>query len=89
MSGNSESSHRIDPSFVPLMRSLALELVIYGPLVTLYFFIVLRTANDWLTSLNNTSSTAFAVVSVLLIVGQGVMLEILTSWLLRRIGLRY
>lgn len=88
MSGNSESSRRIDPSFIPLMRSLALELAIYGPLVTLYFFIVLRTANDWLTSLYTTSSTAFAVVSVLLIVGQGAMLEILTSWLLRRIGLR-
>ncbi|HEY44556.1 MAG TPA: hypothetical protein G4O11_11305 [Anaerolineae bacterium] len=89
MSSNSESSSRIDPSFVPLMRSLALELAIYGPLVTLYFFIVLRTANDWLTSLYSTSSTAFALVSVILIVGQGAMLEMLTSWLLRRFGLRY
>jgi hypothetical protein len=89
MSDNSETSGRIDPSFMPLMRSLALELVIYGPLVTLYFLLVLRTANDWLTSLYATSSTAFAIVSVFLIVGQGAMLEILTSWLLRRIGLRH
>jgi hypothetical protein len=89
MSGESKSSGRIDPSFVPLMKSLTLELVIYGPLVTLYFLIVLRTANDWLTHLYTASSTKYAVVAVLLIVGQGVMLEMLTSWLLRRIGLRH
>jgi len=71
------------------MKSLTLELVIYGPLVTLYFLIVLRTANDWLTNLYTASSTKYAVVAVLLIVGQGVMLEMLTSWLLRRIGLRH
>lgn len=71
------------------MRSLALELVIYGPIVAIYFFLVLRRINDWLTSLFNASSTEYAVVSVLLIVGQGVMLEVLTSWLLRRIGLRH
>ncbi|HEY46452.1 MAG: hypothetical protein AMJ88_01965 [Anaerolineae bacterium SM23_ 63] len=89
MSNNSKSSSRIDPSIVPLLRSLALELVIYAPLVTLYFFIVLRTANDWLTNLFTASSTGYAIVAVLLIVGQGAMLEILTSWLLRRFGLRH
>jgi hypothetical protein len=71
------------------MRSLGLELAIYGPLVTLYFFIVLRTANDWLTDLFTASSTGYAILAVLLIVGQGAMLEILTSWLLRRFGLRH
>ncbi len=89
MSSNSEASSRFDPSIVPLLRSLALELLIYGPLVTLYFFIVLRTANDWLTNLFTASSTGYAITAVLLIVGQGAMLEILTSWLLRRFGLRH
>jgi hypothetical protein len=89
MSNNSETSRRIDPSFVPLMRSLGLELAIYVPLVTLYFFLVLRRVNDWLTNLFNSSSAEYAAVSVLLIVGQGVILERLTSWLLRRIGLRH
>ena len=88
MSSNSESSSRIDPSFAPLMRSLGLELIIYGPLVTLYYFLVLRRVNDWLTNLFNASSTEYAAVSLLFIVGQGVLLERLTSWLLRRIGLR-
>jgi hypothetical protein len=89
MSNNSETSRRIDPSFVPLMRSLGLELAIYVPLVTLYFFLVLRRVNDWLTNLFNSSSAEYAAVSVLFIVGQGVILERLTSWLLRRIGLRH
>lgn len=88
MSSSSESSRRIDPSIVPMMRSLALELAIYGPLVTIYFFIVLRTANDWLTDLFTSSTTGYAILAVLLIVGQGAILEILTSWLLRRFGLR-
>jgi len=66
-----------------------LELAIYGPLVTLYFFLVLRRVNDWLTNLFNASSTEYAAASVLLIVGQGVILERFTSWLLYRIGLRH
>ena len=70
------------------MRSLALELVIYSPIVTLYYFLVLRRINNWLTNLFNASSTAYAAVAVLLVVVQGVILEMLTSWLLRRIGLR-
>jgi hypothetical protein len=88
MSSSSESSSRIDPSFVPLMRSLALELVIYLPIVTVYYFLVLRRINDWLTNLYNASSTEYAAVAVLLVFVQGVILEVLTSWLLRRIGLR-
>jgi hypothetical protein len=70
------------------MRSLALELVIYVPIVTLYYFLVLRRINDWLTNLFNASSTEYAVVAIVLVVVQGVILEMLTSWLLRRIGLR-
>ena len=88
MSSNSESSSRFDPSFAPLMRSLAVELVIYIPLVTIYYFLVLRRINNWLTNLFNASSTEYAAVAVLLVVVQGVILEMLTSWLLRRIGLR-
>ncbi|UCF59914.1 MAG: hypothetical protein JSV37_09105 [Anaerolineaceae bacterium] len=89
MSSNPESSSRVDPSIVPLMRSLALELVIYGPIVTIYFFLVLHRTNNWLTNIFNASSTEYAIVAVLLIGGQGVMLEMFTSWLLRRIGLRH
>jgi hypothetical protein len=70
------------------MRSLGLELVIYAPIVTLYYLFVLRRMNTWLTDLFNTSTIEYAAVAILLVVVQGVSLEILTSWLLRRIGLR-
>jgi hypothetical protein len=77
-----------DPSFIPLMRGLALELLIYTPLVTLYFLLFLHFAKDTLTMLFEESPTIYAVVATLAIVGQGVLLEMITSWLLRKVGLR-
>ncbi len=77
-----------DPSFKPLMRSLALELAIYGPLVTIYFFIVLYFAKDLLLKIYYEMPVIYSIVTLLVIVAQGVLLEALTSWLLRRIGLR-
>mgnify|MGYP001820153511 CR=1 FL=1 len=77
-----------DPSLLPLLRSLLLELVIYAPLVLLYFLLVLRYANDYLTELYNRDTTLYAIVATAAIVAQAVLLERLTAWLLRRFGLR-
>jgi hypothetical protein len=77
-----------DPSFKPMMRSLALELVIYAPLVTIYFFLVLLFAKDLLLKIYYEMPVIYSVVTLLVIVAQGVLLEALTSWLLRKIGLR-
>ena len=77
-----------DPSFKPLMRSLALELCIYAPLVTVYFIVVLHFAKEPLVRLYQEESTSYAFITLLLILMQGVLLEAFTSWLLRRIGLR-
>ena len=77
-----------DPSFKPMMRSLALELAIYGPLVTIYFFIVLLLAKDLLLKIYYEMPVIYSIVTLLVIVAQGVLLEALTSWLLRRIGFR-
>ena len=77
-----------DPSFKPLMRSLALELCIYTPLVMGYFILVLHFAKDTLVRLHQENPTIYAFISLILIVFQGILLEALTSWLLRRIGLR-
>jgi len=78
-----------DPSFKPLMRSLALELAIYGPLVTIYFFLVLYFGKDLLLKIYYEIPVIYSIVTLLVIVAQGVLLEALTSWLLRRIGLRF
>jgi hypothetical protein len=77
-----------DPSLRPLLRSLLIELAIYTPLVVIYFFLVLRFANDYLTELYRTDTILYAIVATVAIVAQAVLLERLTAWLLRRFGLR-
>ncbi len=70
------------------MRSLAIELSIYGPLVTVYFFLALRYAKEPLLQLYYENPPLYATASTIAIIAQGVLLEMFTSWLLRRIGLR-
>jgi hypothetical protein len=83
-----KTTEQTDPSFKPLMRSLALELFIYAPLVTIYFIIVMHFAKEPLIQLYEQGSKSYAFLTLILILMQGVLLEAFTSWLLRRIGLR-
>jgi hypothetical protein len=48
----------------------------------------MRFAKEPLVRLYHETPVLYAMVAGLVIVGQGVLLEALTSWLLRRIGLR-
>jgi hypothetical protein len=64
------------------------ELAVYIPLVILYFFLFLRVAEDYLAELYEQAPLPYAVAAIVAIVGQGVLLEWLTSWLFRRYGLR-
>ena len=77
-----------DPSFKPLVRSILLEILAYLPVAGAYLLIFLQVASSPLTNLHNNSPWLYAIASFLLIVGQGVLAEAFTSWLLRRIGLR-
>ena len=63
--------------------SFLLELVVYAVLVTGYFFLVLHFLGGALRALFETNKTAYAFVALALIIGQGVLLEVLTSALLR------
>ncbi len=85
---NRTDQDRPDPSLQPLLRSLALELSIYAPLVILYFLLVLRLAGEYLNDLYQQNTTFYAIVALIAIVLQGVLLERLTTWLLHRFGLR-
>ena len=80
---------QVDPSIRPLLRSLLIEIVIYIPLVGLFFFLVLRYASPYLTRLYDENLTAYAILALVLIIAQGSVLELFTSWLLRKIGLRH
>ena len=67
---------------VPVV-SFLFELVAYAVLVTGYLILVLGFAGSTLWNLYQTNKTTYAVVALVLIVAQGVLLEMLTSGLLR------
>jgi hypothetical protein len=67
------------------VRAFALELVIYALLVTGYFFLVLHLLGDWLYELEVQHRYIYAIVAILLIIGQAVLLESLTTFLIRLI----
>ena len=59
------------------------EFVVYAALVCAYFFLVLHFLGGWLVEIFNRDKRLYAVVSLLLIIGQGVLLETVTTGLLR------
>jgi hypothetical protein len=65
------------------LRTFAIELAIYAVLVVIYFFLVLHLLGQWLFHLETQHRVTYAVVSLLLIAGQAVVLDALTSVLLR------
>lgn len=70
-----------------LIRNFLIELVLYGILVAIYFVLVLRTIGDWLTALYYENLTLYAFVALALIVTQAVVLEMVTTFLIERLGL--
>ncbi len=70
------------------LKAFVIELLIYSGLVTAYFFLVLHFLAHHLPGLYDRSKGLYAVVSLLLIVGQGVLLEAVTSALMRFIRAR-
>jgi hypothetical protein len=63
--------------------TLAINLTLYAVLVVAYFFVVLQWLNEPLAGLFRENMGHYALVSVLLILGQGLLLDIVTSSLLR------
>jgi quinol-cytochrome oxidoreductase complex cytochrome b subunit len=64
-------------------RAFLVELVIYAVLVVCYFFLVLHFLGDWLHQLEVRHRYTYAGVAILLIIGQAVVLEGVTTFLLR------
>jgi len=61
----------------------AAELAIYSVLVTGYFFLVLHVLGNWLYQLETQHRVLYAVVAILLIAGQAVVLDAVSTGLLR------
>lgn len=64
-------------------RALLIELPIYAVLVVGYFFLVLHFLSEWLGHLHANHTVLYALVSIGLIIGQAVLLESVTTILLR------
>lgn len=65
------------------LRAFAFELLIYAALVTGYFFAVLFYLGDWLVQLETEHIRVYAIIAILLIIGQAVVLEAVTTGLMR------
>ena len=65
------------------LRAFLIELVVYAIFVTGYFFLVLHFLSGWLQNLHLHQVKLYALVAIALIIGQAVLLESVTTWLLR------
>ena len=65
------------------LRAFVVELLLYAVLVTAYFFAVLHFLGGWLVRLETEHIQTYAIVAILLIIGQAVVLEAITTALLR------
>jgi len=71
------------------LRAFAAELAIYAVLVTAYFFLVLHLLGNWLYRLDLQHRILYAVVALLLIAGQAVVLDAITTLLFRILRRRW
>lgn len=65
------------------LRAFAIELAIYSLLVIAYFFLVLHLLGEWLYHLEAQHRYIYAGVALLLIAGQAVVLDAVTTLLFR------
>jgi hypothetical protein len=66
------------------VRVLLVEIAVYGVLVATYLIFVLRALRPWLVVQARGDRGLYAALCVLLMLGQGVLLEIVTTFLVRR-----
>jgi hypothetical protein len=70
-----------------LLRNFVIEVAIYGVLVVAYFIVVLRLLGEPLVQLFHSNLVAYAFIGLGLIVVQGILLDLLTSFLLDQLEL--
>jgi hypothetical protein len=70
-----------------LIRSLAIELLVYGTLVTIYSVLALRYLGGHIERWFEENLVLYAFVGLVLVLAQGLLLDGLTLFLLDRLGL--
>jgi hypothetical protein len=71
------------PEVKEFLKNSSIELLVYAALVTGYFCLVLHFLGHWLYTLFSHERRMYAGVALALILGQGVVLEWLTTVLIR------
>jgi hypothetical protein len=66
-----------------ILRAFVIELALYALLVTGYFFLVLHYLSGWLQDLHLHHVKLYALTAISLIITQAIVLESVTSWLMR------
>ena len=69
-------------SLKKLIKAFSLELLLYGVLMAVYAWVVLRFLSGWLYELFKSSHVSYALTALALIVVQGLILEMLARGLL-------
>ncbi len=67
------------------LRAFLIELAIYAVLVVAYFFLVLHFLGEGLQRLEQNHRYSYAALAILLMIGQAVLLQNVTTFLLRLI----
>jgi NADH:ubiquinone oxidoreductase subunit 6 (subunit J) len=70
------------------LRYFVLEVIIYAGLVAVYFYLALVFLGKWLYQLFIDNRKYYAIAALALIIGQGIVLELVTSSLLKFIKTR-
>jgi hypothetical protein len=73
--------------FRALIRNFLVEMIVYGGLLVVYFFVALRYLSEPLARLFGEDLVVYAIVGLGLIVVQAVVLEFVTSLLFDFLGL--
>jgi hypothetical protein len=71
------------PEIKAFLKHFMIELLVYSVLVFVYFFLVLHFLGGWIFALFQQQREVYAGVALALILGQGIVLELLTGALLR------
>lgn len=82
MKGTTNSSRR-EPRSLPSFAVLAIEIAIYALLVTIYLLVALRALRPLLLDAAQHHRVFYAILALLLMLGQGALLEVLTTLLVR------
>lgn len=79
--------HKDRIPFKDLLRNFLVELVVYGVLIAVYFYVALQYLGEPLSKLYAENLTLYAFIGLGLIVGQAVILEFVTSFLFDFLGI--